>query len=91
MHKLQRLFLNIALRITVKDSDRKPVTYGEVSGQIDVIASELLRKGVEPATRVATFQHPTVFWVASVFATLKIGTVHVLHNSHRVSDSMDII
>lgn len=77
MHKFESLFPSIAQRVAVRDGDHTSVTYGELSRQIDVIASELLRKGVEPASRVAIFQHPTVYWVASVIAILKIGAVYV--------------
>ena len=77
MHKFETLFPSIAQRVAVKDGDHISVTYGELSRQVDVIASELLRKGVEPASRVAIFQNPTVHWVASVLAILKIGAVYV--------------
>lgn len=77
MHRFEKLFPSIAQRVAVKDGDHTSVTYGEISRQIDVIASELLHKGVEPASRVAIFQHPTVHWVASVVAILKIGAVYV--------------
>ena len=61
----------------MKDGDHASVTYGELSRQIDVIASEMLRKRIEPGSRVAIFQHPTVHWVASVVAILTIGAVYV--------------
>ncbi|KAI9927011.1 hypothetical protein MW887_003392 [Aspergillus wentii] len=76
-HRFDQLFPSIAQRLAVKDGDNAFITYGELSRQIDIIASELLRKGTEPGSRVAIFQHPTVHWVASVVAILKIGAVYV--------------
>lgn len=67
----------MAQRVAVKDCDHNSLTYGELSRQVNVIASVLLRKGVQPASRVAIFQHPTIHWVASVVAILKIGAVYV--------------
>ncbi|KAL9041586.1 MAG: hypothetical protein Q9214_004057, partial [Letrouitia sp. 1 TL-2023] len=59
------------------DGDHTSITYGELSQQINVIASELLRKEVKLGSRVAIFQRPSVHWVASVVAILKIGAVYV--------------
>lgn len=55
VHRFEQLFLTITQRVAVTDSDKNSLTYGELSRQIDVIASELLRKGVEPGARVAIF------------------------------------
>lgn len=77
MHRFHNLFPTIAERIAVKDGDHASVTYGKLSWQVDVIASELLHRNIEPGDRVAVFQHPTVHWVASVLAILTIGAVYV--------------
>ncbi|KAL8972020.1 MAG: hypothetical protein Q9197_002972 [Variospora fuerteventurae] len=77
VHKFETLFPVITERVAVKDGNHTTMTYGELSRQINIIASELMRKGVKPTSRVAIFQHPTVQWVASVVATLKIGAVYV--------------
>lgn len=55
----------------------KTFSYGELSRQVDIIASELLRRGVQPGHKVAIFQYPTVQWAACVIAILKIRTVYI--------------
>lgn len=77
VHQFQTFFPKVAQRLAVTDCDHVSVTYGKLSSQIDVIASELLRQKIEPGARVAVFQHPRVDWVASVLAILTIGAVYV--------------
>jgi hybrid polyketide synthase/nonribosomal peptide synthetase ACE1 len=48
-----------------------------LSQKIDIIARELLRHKAVPGCKVAVFQQPSVDWVASVVAILKIGAVYV--------------
>nr|XP_036580489.1 beta-ketoacyl synthase domain-containing protein [Colletotrichum truncatum]KAF6788401.1 beta-ketoacyl synthase domain-containing protein [Colletotrichum truncatum] len=77
MHRFDELFPSISSKLAARDSDGNSMTYAALSQRIDVIATELLNKGVKPGSRVAVFQHPTVQWVACVLAILKIGAVYV--------------
>jgi hybrid polyketide synthase/nonribosomal peptide synthetase ACE1 len=77
VHKLDALFPSIGDRVAVTDGINKPVTYKELSRQINSIASALLQEGVTTGSKVAVYQNPTIFWVASVVAILKIGAVYV--------------
>jgi hybrid polyketide synthase/nonribosomal peptide synthetase ACE1 len=77
VHKLDALFPSIGDRVAVTDGVNKPVTYKELSRQINSIASALLQEGVTTGSKVAVYQNPTIFWVASVVAILKIGAVYV--------------
>ncbi|RHZ44289.1 uncharacterized protein CDV56_102026 [Aspergillus thermomutatus] len=77
VHKLDALLASIGDRVAVTDGVNKPVTYKELSRQINSIASSLLQEGVTAGSKVAVCQNPTVLWVASVVAILKIGAVYV--------------
>ncbi|PKY00833.1 beta-ketoacyl synthase domain-containing protein [Aspergillus campestris IBT 28561] len=77
VHRLDEILPSIGHRVAVTDAVNTPVTYQELSNQINSIASTLLREGVTAGSRVAICQHPTVFWVASVVAVLKVGAVYV--------------
>ena len=61
--------------MALKDSNSASLTYGELAHRVDIIAAELLRVGVEIGSRVVIFQQPTVDWICSMFAILKIGGV----------------
>lgn len=64
-------------RIALKDGLGKSLTYAAMGDQVHTIAAALQKANVKPADRVAVFQHPSVGWVCSMLAILRIGATHV--------------
>ncbi|KAJ5318336.1 hypothetical protein N7476_004756 [Penicillium atrosanguineum] len=77
VHRFDALLPSIGDQVAVTDGINNPVTYMQLSHQINSIASSLLRGGAVAGSKVAIYQDPTMFWVASVVAVLKIGAVYV--------------
>ncbi|KAF4124349.1 Acyl transferase domain in polyketide synthase (PKS) enzyme [Geosmithia morbida] len=77
IHRFEGLFPTISERVAVTDNTGGSITYAQLSAQANMIASELLRQGVQPGSRVAVFQNPSTCWVPSLLAILTIGAVYV--------------
>ncbi|TKW51933.1 Nonribosomal peptide synthetase 14 [Colletotrichum tanaceti] len=77
VHRFQDFFPTVADNVAVTDDAGGSLTYAELSSQTAVIASELLRQGVQAGSRVAVFQHPSACWVPSLLAILQVGAVYV--------------
>ncbi|KAH7329713.1 beta-ketoacyl synthase domain-containing protein [Stachybotrys elegans] len=77
MHRFNDVFPGFSHRPAVTDEHGNLLTYEQLSQRVNMVALELLRKGIQPGSRVAVFQHPTVDWAASVLAILKVGAVYV--------------
>ncbi|KAK2022912.1 beta-ketoacyl synthase domain-containing protein [Colletotrichum zoysiae] len=77
VHRFDGFFPTVADKKAVTDVSGASLTYGQLSAQTSTIASELLRQGVRPGSRVAVFQHPATDWIPSLLAVLRIGAVYV--------------
>ncbi|KAI0117978.1 polyketide synthetase [Nemania sp. FL0031] len=63
--------------VAVREYNGAAVTYSELLGLSNGIASELLASGVKPTSRVAILQHSTRYWIASILATLRVGAIYL--------------
>lgn len=77
MHRLETLLPRLSERTAVQDENQASLSYGELYQRSNNLASELLQKGIQPGSRVAVFQLPTVDWAVSVLAILRIGATYV--------------
>ncbi|KAK4180644.1 hypothetical protein QBC36DRAFT_297446 [Triangularia setosa] len=77
IHRFEELVPSVAQRTAVTDSDGGSLTYEQLASRVHAVALELLRKGVEPGAKVAVFQQPSILWIASLLAIMKIGAVYV--------------
>ncbi|EFQ32290.1 beta-ketoacyl synthase domain-containing protein [Colletotrichum graminicola M1.001] len=77
VHRFEGFFPSVAEKVAVTDSAGASMTYAQLSSRMSTIASELLRQGVQPGSKVAVFQHPSVCWIPSLLAILRIGAVYV--------------
>lgn len=59
------------------DSEGGSLKYVDFYRLVDNIAHEMVRMNVTPGSRVAIFQHPSIYWAPSFVAILKIGAVYV--------------
>ena len=71
----------------------KTLTYRELAGQVDRLASGLRRMGVGPGDRVATILNTSPQFVIADYAINKAGAVHVpcspLHRAYELANEMD--
>lgn len=67
----------IFLRIRDENKNWKEYTYGDISGQIDALASYFLKKGIQPKDKIAIYSNNRPEWVVADLATLAIGAADV--------------
>ena len=67
----------IFLRIRDENKNWKEFSYGDVSGQMDALASYFLKKGIQPNDKIAIYSDNRPEWVVSDLATLAIGATDV--------------
>lgn len=77
IHRFDSFFPAVGERVAVTDDAGGSITYAQLSAKTNAIASELLRQGVQPGSKVAVFQHPSIYWIPSLLAILRIGAVYV--------------
>lgn len=67
----------IFLRIRDENKNWKEYSYGDVSGQVDALASYFLKKGIQPKDKIAIYSGNRPEWVVSDIAALSIGAADV--------------
>ena len=67
----------IFLRIRDANKAWKEFSYGDISGQMDALASYFLKKGIQPNDKIAIYSDNRPEWVVSDLATLAIGAADV--------------
>lgn len=65
------------LRIRDENKNWKGYTYGDISGQVDALASYFLKKGIQPNDKIAIYSGNRPEWVVSDLAALAIGAADV--------------
>ncbi|KAK1676294.1 beta-ketoacyl synthase domain-containing protein [Colletotrichum godetiae] len=77
VHRFDSFFPTVVERVAVTDDAGGSITYTQLSTKMNTIASELIRQGVQPGSRVAVLQQPSICWIPSLLAILRIGAVYV--------------
>ncbi|KAL2065966.1 hypothetical protein VTL71DRAFT_3636 [Oculimacula yallundae] len=77
VHRIDDIMKQHPDRIAIKDGNNTILTYQALSERVHSIASNLLSRGVEAGSRVAVFQDPSVDFVCSMLAILRINAVYV--------------
>lgn len=67
----------IFLRIRDANKAWKEFSYGDISGQMDALASYFLKKGIQPNDKIAIYSDNRPEWVVSDLAALAIGAADV--------------
>lgn len=67
----------IFLKIRDENKKWKESSYGEISEQIDALASYFLKKGIQPNDKIAIYSDNRPEWAVSDIATLAIGATDV--------------
>ncbi|KAH6880012.1 beta-ketoacyl synthase domain-containing protein [Thelonectria olida] len=91
VHHFNEVAQTFISRVALKDAHDESWTYGHLNQRVNAIASELRKNGVQPGSRVALFQHPSVYWAASVLAILKVGAVYVPLDASNPSGRLALI
>lgn len=77
VHRIDDIIKQHPDRIAVKDGNNTTLTYIELFERVQGIASALLKCGVDAGSRVSVFQDPSVDFVCSMLAILRINAVYV--------------
>jgi hybrid polyketide synthase/nonribosomal peptide synthetase ACE1 len=76
-HRVDEIMHQHCERIAVQDGFGNMLTYKQMAFQINAITSALLSIGIQPDSRIAIFQEPTVSWVCSILAIMRAGAACV--------------
>jgi long-chain acyl-CoA synthetase len=67
----------IFLKIRDENKKWKEYSYGDISGQVDALASYFLKKGIQPKDKIAIYSPNRPEWVVSDIAALAVGAADV--------------
>lgn len=77
-HRIDQIAADNAEKVALMDGGGETLTYADMSRRIEGIARALLDSGVVRAgSRVLVFQQPSVNWVCSMLAIMRLGAVYV--------------
>ncbi|KAI0799427.1 hypothetical protein GGR55DRAFT_668888 [Xylaria sp. FL0064] len=77
IHQIDNMAQTSPNAVAVREYDGATITYIELLGLSNGIASKLLASAAKPMRRIAIFQHPTRYWIASILAVLRIGATYL--------------
>ncbi|KAJ8128730.1 hypothetical protein O1611_g4904 [Lasiodiplodia mahajangana] len=86
IHQIENVAQTTPDAVAVREYDGATVTYSELLGLSNGIASQLLASGAKPSSRIALLQHPTRYWIASILATLRDCEPEVVLTDERTKD-----
>ncbi|PVH71608.1 hypothetical protein DL98DRAFT_471444 [Cadophora sp. DSE1049] len=76
VHRVEQMISTRGASIALKDGYGKTLTYAEMGLRIQTIAASLLAIGnLEESPRIGVFQRPSVDWICSMLAILRVGAV----------------
>lgn len=76
VHRVEQMIDSRSTFIALKDGYGKTLTYAEMGNRIQTITASLLAIGqLEDSPRIGVFQQPSVDWICSMLAILRVGAV----------------
>jgi len=76
-HRIQRIIDIHRSLPSIVDGSGTSLSYQELNLRSTTVAVNLQRLGVEPGSRIAMLLEPSIEWVASLLAILRIGAIYV--------------
>jgi len=76
-HRVDQMVHEHGSDIAVKDGVGNTLTYSQIAGRVNSIATALVAADAVDGSRVAVFQEPTSEWVCSLLAIFRVGSVYV--------------
>ena len=76
-HRIDEMISTYPALLALKDGLGNSLTYLQMEQRVHSIATSLLTCDVELGSKIAVFQEPTVDWICSLVAILRIGCVYV--------------
>ena len=76
-HRVDQMVHEHGSDIAVKDGVGNTLTYSQIAGRVNSIATALVAADAVDGSRVAVFQEPTSDWVCSLLAIFRVGSVYV--------------
>ncbi|KAJ5605419.1 hypothetical protein N7510_008200 [Penicillium lagena] len=77
VHRVDEIARLYGSRVALKDQQNHVLTYSQMQNRVTCIANELLINGVRPGTAVGIFQSPSIDWICSLMAILRVGGAYV--------------
>ncbi|RYP16090.1 hypothetical protein DL766_009227 [Monosporascus sp. MC13-8B] len=77
IHRIDHISRTLPDAIAIQGSSESVTTYAEPTKLSSSIATNLTASGAVGGSRIATLQAPTVRWIASILAIMRIGAVYV--------------
>jgi acetyl-CoA synthetase len=68
---------DVAVRVAHADGRDEVITFTELSSLSGRVASDLVRRGIQPGDRVAMMLEPSLAFYAALFGAMKVGAVAV--------------
>jgi hybrid polyketide synthase/nonribosomal peptide synthetase ACE1 len=77
IHKIDQVVQIQGSSTAIKDGCGNVLTYSKMDHRIQAIAASLTKSGTTVSACVAVFQEPTVDWICSMLAIMRIGAIYV--------------
>ncbi|TPX14116.1 uncharacterized protein E0L32_000510 [Thyridium curvatum] len=75
VHRVNEIIAKHPKEIALKDCNGKSWTYQQLDTQVEKVSSALIGTIAKPGSVVAIFQEPSLYFVASLLAILRVGAV----------------
>ena len=76
-HRVDDMVQAHSLDIAIKDGVGNTLTYSQMAGRVNAIATALVAAQAADGARVAVFQEPTSDWICSLLAIFRVGAIYV--------------
>lgn len=77
VHRIDQMAVRYGSSVAVKDTTGLTMSYSEMTAKIKVLCDKLLAADVTPGCAVGVFQQPSVAWICSMLAILRVGACYV--------------
>ncbi|RYO89275.1 hypothetical protein DL766_000912 [Monosporascus sp. MC13-8B] len=76
IHHVEALASSFGKKAAIIDDGGRSRCYKSLIDRVSAISQRLLDLGIRPGARLAVFQQPSISWIESLLAILKIGAVY---------------
>nr|AKL78829.1 GLNRPS9 [Glarea lozoyensis] len=77
IHKIDEAVQAQGSSVSIKDGYGNTLTYSEMDHRVQAIAASLMKLGTVDSACIAVFQEPTVNWICSMLAIMRVGAIYV--------------
>ncbi|KAM3427781.1 hypothetical protein NHJ13734_008859 [Beauveria thailandica] len=77
VHRIDQMAVRYSNNIAVKDTSGLTMSYTEMASKVKGLCGKLRTANVTPGCAVGVFQQPSVAWICSMLAILRVGACYV--------------